>query len=103
MKKLYKQIVNELADYLKCAPTYIANCLRGRYKAKRSEIPALVSICNKYGLQVSERDFLCGTKVSNNPVLRMFRSMHSRPKHDKFIMSPNKVSRKDSKILSLDF
>lgn len=83
MNTLYKQLVKLISDKLNRAPTYVAHCILGRYKAKRSEIPVFIECFKQCGIQVSERDFLCGTRVSNNLMIRLFRSMHTRPKHDK--------------------
>jgi hypothetical protein len=83
MKTLYKQLVNNIAVKLNRAPIYVAHCILGRYKAKRSEIPVFVQAFKMQGIQVSERDFLHGTRVSNNPLFKLFRQMHTKPKHDK--------------------
>jgi hypothetical protein len=102
MKKLYKQLIKEIADYLNLAPTYVAHCILGRYKAKRSEIPVFVMICHRYGIQVSERDFICGTRVSNNPTLRLFRSMHNKPKHGKSVQCLDKLILAKNKVVCID-
>jgi hypothetical protein len=83
MKKLYKQLVNKLSHDLNRAPVYIAHCLSGRYKAKRSEIPVFIDVFKQHGIQVSERDFLQGTRISNHPIFTLFRSLHNRTKHEK--------------------
>ena len=103
MKKLYKQLVNDISNYLNRAPTYVANCILGRYKAKRSEIPVFIMICHKYGIQVSERDFLCGTRISNNSLLRMFRLMHSKSKHEKLVRCPQESILTKNKIIYVEF
>jgi hypothetical protein len=84
MKKLYKQLVNDIAAKIKRAPVYVAHCICGRYKATRSEIPVFIEIFNYYGIKVSERDFLQGTRLSNNCIFNLFRSLHRNPKHEKF-------------------
>lgn len=84
MKKLYKQLVNDIAVKIKRAPVYVAHCICGRYKATRSEIPVFIEIFNYYGIKVSERDFLQGTRLSNNRIFNLFRSLHRHPKHEKF-------------------
>lgn len=104
MKSLYKQIVNDLSIILKRKPVYVAHCILGRYKAKRSEIPVFVNVFRHYGIQVTERDFLQGTRISNNKILKLFRSMRTKPKHDKpvkYIAETDNVYPVD-KILSVD-
>lgn len=104
MKKLYKQLINDIAIKLNRKPVYIAHCIKGRYIAKRSEIPVFIKVFKNYGYNVSERDFLQGTRLSNNPLILLFQSMHTRPKHDKLlpkIKAPSIIRPVDN-ILSVD-
>lgn len=83
MKDLYKPIVNVISDDLKRSKSYVACCILGRYTAKRSEIPSFIKGFATFGIQVSERDFLHGTKISNHPAFKLFRLMHTQSEHDK--------------------
>lgn len=83
MINLYKPIVNVISDDLKRSKSYVACCILGRYTAKRSEIPIFIKGFEAFGIKVSERDFLHGTRISNHPAFKLFRSMHTKPEHDK--------------------
>ena len=104
MKNLYKQLINDIAIKLNRKPIYVAHCIKGRYKAKSSEIPIFIKAFKSYGYRVSERDFLQGTRLSNNPLILLFQSMHTRPQHDQFIpkiKAPDIIQPLD-KVLSVD-